>query len=112
MEPLATVQPGRIERVRLEVEGDATVGQHGAPPVRRCDRDHGAGGALADGPAHLDASTFEVTREELPHRVYGAARQKSCGTAQSDSPRGNVRGLAARAHAGFAVRIRVLFDRP
>ena len=112
MQPLTAVQPGRIELIRLEAEGDAPVGQHRAPPVRRGDRDDRAGGTFRQGPADFDAATLQFPREELSNGIRGAARDESRRTAEGDDPRGHVRGLAAGPDAGLTVGIRVLLDRP
>ena len=62
----AAVEPGRVELAGRELGRDAAVGGHRPAPVRRDQRDDGAGAARDGRPANLDAVALERRAAAIP----------------------------------------------
>ena len=108
---LAAVEPDGVELVGAQVRRDAAVGRHRAAAVLRDERDDGARAAGDDRPAQLDASPLELAGGDAAGLVVGALADEAGRPAQLGDPRGDVRGLPARAEPRDGVRVGALRQR-
>src|SRR5512133_178184 len=100
MEPSA-LEPGGLELVRSQLEGDAAVGRHRPLAVRRDEGDHGAGRSGHDRAEELDPAALEHRPRKRAGRIVGAFRHAAGALAELDDPRRHVGRLAAGRKPGL-----------
>ncbi len=89
-------EPGDLDLLGAQRRRDPAVGDHGARPVRRDERDDDTVAAGGDGTYDLDSPPFELARDELSCGVGAPLAHEASRGSERRRPRRNVRGLAAR----------------
>ena len=101
MEPIAAAEPTHLELLGPQERRHAAVGEHGAAPVGRDERDDDAVVPFLDRPEQLDAVLRELAGRQLCGSVASPLSDEPRLRAQLGCPGGDVRRLPARADASL-----------